>query len=106
MPIPRLSPGDHVRIVIAGTVEQHAPGQLELTSRTYIDFESEDDLNIEVLPGPFRRGDVVADGSRTLMRTVIDRDGTTLAFWTAPDGTVVQDNEIRPEALRLLLRTA
>ncbi|MFG2211937.1 hypothetical protein [Streptomyces sp. NPDC048638] len=106
MPIPRLSAGDHVRVTVSATVVRHAPGQLELTPRTYIEYESAEDLEIEVIPGPFRRGDVISDGSRPLMRTVVVRDGITEAFWTAPDGAVVQDREIRPEAVRLLLRTA
>ncbi|GAA3709444.1 hypothetical protein ACF1BP_23615 [Streptomyces sp. NPDC014735] len=105
MPIPHLSAGDQVRVTVCATVVRSAPGQLELTPRTYIEFESEDDLEVEFIPGPFHRGDVVTDGSRTLMRTVVVRGGRTNAFWTAPDGAVVRDDEVRPEALRLLLRT-
>ncbi|KFG71495.1 hypothetical protein [Streptomyces mutabilis] len=106
MPIPRLSPGDHVRVTISATVKQPGPGCLELSPRTYIEFESEDDLDIEVITGHFRCGDVVTDGSRALLRTVVVRDSGTEAFWTAADGSVVRDDEVRPESLRLLLRIA
>lgn len=106
MPIPRLSPGDRVRVTISATAVRSGPGYLELSPRTYIEFESEDDLNVEVIAGLFRCGDVVTDGSRTLLRTVVVRDSGTEAYWTAADGSVVRDDEVHPEALRLLLRIA
>ncbi|MCX4826632.1 hypothetical protein OG883_44130 [Streptomyces sp. NBC_01142] len=106
MPIPRLSPGDRVRVTVSATVERSGPGCLELSPRTYIEFESEDDLDVEIIVGLFRCGDVVTDGSRTLMRTVIVRDSGTEAYWAAADGSIVRDDEVRPEALRLLLRVA
>ncbi|MGW3199118.1 hypothetical protein ACWDBD_32040 [Streptomyces sp. NPDC001118] len=104
MPIPRLSPGDRVRVSVEAIVERHVPGHLELSPRTCIDYKSEDDLQVEVLLGRFRRGDVVTDGTRTLMRTVVVRDGGVEAYWATPDGEIVREDEVRPEALRLLLR--
>ncbi|MFJ4700493.1 hypothetical protein ACIP5N_22060 [Streptomyces sp. NPDC088768] len=106
MPIPRLSPGDPVRVTISASVVRSGPGYLELSPRTYLQFESEDDVDVEVVAGPFRGGDVVTDGSRTLLRTVVARDGATEAYWSAADGSVVRDDEIRPGALRLLVRIA
>jgi protein involved in polysaccharide export with SLBB domain len=106
VPIPHLSPGDRVRVTVDAVVELHEPGHLELAPRMSIDYESEDDLSVEVVLGRFRRGDVVTDGTRTLMRTVIVRDGGAEAYWVTPDGSIVRDDEVRPEALRLLLRIA
>ncbi|MER8119194.1 hypothetical protein [Streptomyces sp. NPDC094031] len=106
MPIPRLSPGDPVRITISASVVRSGPGYIELSPRTYLQFESEDDVEVELVAGTFRRGDVVTDGSRTLLRTVVARDSGTEAYWTAADGSVVRDDEVRPEALRLLVRIA
>ncbi|WP_331746263.1 efflux RND transporter permease subunit (plasmid) [Streptomyces halstedii] len=106
MPIPRLSPDDPVRVTISARVVRSGPGYLELSPRTYLQFESEDDVEVEVVTGTFRCGDVVTDGSRTLLRTVVERDGGTEAYWTAADGSVVRDDEVRPGALRLLVRLA
>ena len=107
MPIPRLSPGDPVRVTVDAVVVRHAPGQLELTPRTYIEYESEDDLSVEIVRGRFRRGDVAFDGTRTLLRTVVVRDdGADETYWTAEDGSVIRDGDVRPETLRLLLRSS
>ncbi|WP_328973610.1 hypothetical protein [Streptomyces sp. NBC_00239] len=104
MPIPHLSPGDRVRVTVSATLVRSGPGCLELSPRTYIEFESEDDLQVEVIDGRFRPGDVVTDGTRTLMRTVVVRDSGTEAYWATPDGSAVRDDEVRPGSLRLLLR--
>lgn len=104
MPIPRLSPGDHVRVVIEAQVERHVPGELELTPRTGITYESEDDLVVELTRDLFRQGDGAFDGRRCLLRTVVSTDDGADAYWAAPDGSAVRDDEIAPDSLRLLMR--
>ncbi|MCX4784122.1 MULTISPECIES: hypothetical protein [unclassified Streptomyces] len=105
MPIPLLSPGDFVRITIDAEVRRHEPGELELSPRTLVSYESEDDLTVELTRDLFRQGDVAFDGRRTLLRTARHADGGGReAYWTAPDGSVVRDNEISPGSLRLLMR--
>ncbi|MGW1007493.1 hypothetical protein ACWDBD_43985 [Streptomyces sp. NPDC001118] len=104
MPIPRLSPGDRVRVVIEAQVERHSPGELELAPRTFITYESEDDLVVELTRELFRQGDVAFDGRRCLLRTVVATGDGADAYWAAPDGSVVRDDEVAPESLRLLMR--
>ncbi|WP_329020389.1 hypothetical protein [Streptomyces sp. NBC_01601] len=104
MPIPRLTPGDHVRVIIDAQVERHTPGELELSPRTFIAYESEDDLVVEVTRERFRQGDVAFDGRRSLLRTVVATSDGVEAYWAAPDGSVVRDHEVAPESLRLLMR--
>ncbi|MFF9785643.1 hypothetical protein [Streptomyces nigrescens] len=104
MPIPHLSPGDHVRVTISAQVQRHSPGELELTPRTFITYESDDDLNVELTCELFRQGDVAFDGRRSLLRTVVTTNNETEAYWAAPDGSVVHDDEVDPQSLRLLMR--
>ncbi|MFE7135904.1 hypothetical protein ACFVIM_34140 [Streptomyces sp. NPDC057638] len=112
-----LQPDTRIRILIEGTVQRVRRGEIRLANRTFISFESEDDLTVEIVTARYEPGDIAQYGERRLMRCRTeprpswDADAQRWAtpeaeadeFWIAADGTRVNDREINPNNLTLLV---
>jgi hypothetical protein len=97
-----ITPGARIRATIEGEVAHHQPGEIVLANRARIEYESEDDLTIDVVQQGYRVGDVVRLDDQHLLRCHLD--GT--AAWIGPDGRRIHDDELSPQNLTLVARAA
>ncbi|MFD8316310.1 hypothetical protein [Kitasatospora purpeofusca] len=95
-----ITPGARVRITIEGEVAHHQPGEIALINRARIEYESEDDLTVDVVQQGYQVGDVVRLDDQHLLRCY--QDGG--AVWIASDGRRIHDDELSPQNLTLVVR--
>ncbi|MGA5820020.1 hypothetical protein ACPC54_19410 [Kitasatospora sp. NPDC094028] len=95
-----ITPAARIRATIEGEVAHHQPGEIVLTNRTRIEYESEDDLTVDVLQQGYQMGDVARLDDAHLLRCLVN--GT--AMWIAPDGSRIQDDELNPQNLTPVAR--